>query len=173
MQSAVVSCHAVPLTFVAGSAHDVLGRELALAVEGALRERYAIQDGQAEEAYHSDAVDVRGWVALQRHIPQLAGIDAYQAVFVDAPLKGIDEIAVPNVADPFHVTSLSALVDALRKFAAGRKLPTDDVELMQLAAKYLEDDELVEADLDVQTYIQLMLSARQAMARHQALWIVG
>jgi len=44
---------------------------------------------------------------------------------------------------------------------------------MQLAAKYLEEDELVEADLDVQTYLQLMLSARQAVARGQALWIVG
>ena len=82
-------------------------------------------------------------------------------------------IGTPNVADPFHVISLSALMDALQKFARGASLPTDDVELMQLAAKYLEEDELVEADLDVQTYVQLMLSARQALARRQALWIVG
>ncbi len=162
MQSAVVSSHAVPLTFIAGSAHDVLGPDLARAVEGAMK-----------VSYRSDEVDVRGWVALQERIPQIAGIDAYQAVFVDAPLKGIEEIALPNVADPFHVASLPALVDALRKFAASRSLPTDDVELMQLAAKYLEDDELVEADLDIQTYVQLMLSAGQAIARRQALWIVG
>jgi len=173
MQTAVVSSHAVPLTFVAGSAHDVLGPDLARAVEGALRQRFAIKDGQGEEPYRSDEVDVRGWVALQQRIPQIAAIDAYQAVFVDAPVKGIEEISLPNVADPFHVASLSALVDALQKFAAGSSLPIDDVELMQLAAKYLEDDELIEADLDVQTYVQLMLSARQAVARRQALWIVG
>ena len=161
----------MPLTFVAGSAHDVLGPDLARAVEGALQERFAIQDGEGEGPYRSDAVDVRGWVALQQRIPQIAGIDAYQAVFVDAPLKGIEEIALPNVADPFHVASLPALVDALKMFAAVGSLPTDDVELMQLAAKYLEDDELIEADLDIQTYVQLMLSARQAVARKQALWI--
>jgi hypothetical protein len=173
MQSAVVSSHAVPLTFIAGSAHDVLGPDLAPAVEAALQQRFSITDGQNDEPYRSDEVDVRGWVALQQRIPQIAGIDAYQAVFVDAPLKGIEEIAVPNVADPFHVASLPALLDALRKFAASRSLPTDDVELMQLAAKYLEDDELFEADLDIQTYVQLMLSAGQAVARQQALWIVG
>ncbi|HYS52442.1 MAG TPA: hypothetical protein VER58_01595 [Thermoanaerobaculia bacterium] len=138
-----------------------------------MRQRFAIKDGQVDEPYRSDEVDVRGWVALQRRIPQIAGIDAYQAVFVDAPVKGIEEIVLPNVADPFHVASLSALVDTLQKFAALSSLPTDDVELMQLAAKYLEDDALIEADLDVQTYVQLMLSARQAVARRQALWIVG
>jgi len=163
----------VALTFVAGSAHDVLGPDLGRAVEDALRVRFSISDGESEEAYRSDQVDVRGWVALQNRIPQLAGIDAYQAVFVTAPLLGIEDLNVPNVADPFHVASLPALVDALQEFAAGASLPTDDVELMQLAAKYLEEDELVEADLDVQTYVQLMLSARQAVARRQALWIVG
>lgn len=168
----MLSSHAVPLTFVAGSAGDVLSPELARAVEEALRQRFALTNGE-EEAYRSDEVDVRGWVALQNRVPQIAGIDAYQAVFVAAPLRGIEEVTVPNVADPFHVASLSALVDALQQFAAGASLPTDDVELMQLAAKYLEEDELVEADLDVQTYVQLMLSARQAMARGQALWIVG
>ena len=161
------------LTFVAGSAHDVLGPDLARAVEDVLRLRFSIGDGESEDAYRSDEVDVRGWVALQNRIPQLAGIDAYQAVFVAAPLRGIEDLHVPNVADPFHVASLPALVDALQQFAAGASLPTDDVELMELAAKYLEEDELVEADLDVQTYVQLMLSARQAVARGQPLWIVG
>lgn len=163
----------MPITFVAGSAHDVLGPALARAVDSALRQRFALPDGEPDEPYRSDEVDVRGWVKLQQRVPQIAGIDAYQAVFVPAPLRGVEEVAVPNVADPFHVASLTALVDALHQFARTASLPTDDVELMELAAKYLEEDELVEADLDVQTYVQLMLSARQAVARGQALWIVG
>ncbi len=163
----------MPLTFVAGSAHDVLSPDLARAVEQALQQRFPLANGEGDEPYRSDEVDVRGWVALQNRVPQIAGIDAYQAVFVAAPLRGIEEVSVPNVADPFHVASLPALVDALQQFAARASLPIDDVELMQLAAKYLEEDELVEADLDVQTYVQLMLSARQAIARRQALWIVG
>ncbi|HUJ14970.1 MAG TPA: hypothetical protein VL284_14385 [Thermoanaerobaculia bacterium] len=163
----------MPLTFVAGSAHDVLGPDLARAVKDALQKRFPMNDGSSVDAYRSDAVDSRGWVALQNRVPQIAGIDAYQAVFVSAPLGGIEEISVPNVADPFHVASLPALVGALQQFAARAKLPVDEVELMQLAAKYLEDDDLVDADLDVQTYVQLMLSARQALARGQALWIVS
>jgi hypothetical protein len=163
----------VSLTFVAGSAHDVLGPDLARAVEETLRQKFPVTNGEGEDPYRSDEVDIRGWAALQARVPQIAGIDAYQAVFVAAPLRGIEEITVPNVADPFHVASLPALVDGLQQFAKRAKLPVDEVELMQLAAKYLEDDELVDADLDVQTYVQLMLSARQAMARNQALWIVG
>ena len=163
----------MPLTFVAGSAHDVLGPDLARAVEETLREKFPVTNGEGEDPYRSDEVDIRGWAALQTRVPQIAGIDAYQAVFVAAPLRGIEELTVPNVADPFHVASLPALVDGLQQFAKRAKLPVDEVELMQLAAKYLEDDELVDADLDVQTYVQLMLSARQAMARNQALWIVG
>ncbi|HEY6843317.1 MAG TPA: hypothetical protein VI391_04060 [Thermoanaerobaculia bacterium] len=163
----------MPLTFVAGSAHDVLGPDLGRAVEDVLEKRFPVKNGEGEEAYRSDDVDVRGWAALQTRVPQIANIDAYQAVFVGAPLRGVEEIAVPNVADPFHVASLPALVEGLERFANGAKLPVDEVELMQLAAKYLEDDELIDADLDVQTYVQLMLSARQAIARGQALWIVS
>jgi hypothetical protein len=169
----MLSSHAVPLTFVAGAAQDVLAPELARAVEEILRSKFSVSDGAGEDAYRSDEVDVRGWVALQSRVSQIAGIDAYQAVFVAAPLRGIEEVTVPNVADPFHVASLPALVDALQQFAGKAKLPVDEVGLMQLSAKYLEDDALIDKDLDVQTYVQLMLSARQAVARGQALWIVG
>ncbi|HKB78542.1 MAG TPA: hypothetical protein VKH35_02385 [Thermoanaerobaculia bacterium] len=163
---------AVALTFVAGSAHDVLGPDLGEAVESTLRQRFSIQGGAAVDPYHSDEVDPRGWVALQRRVPAIAGIDAYQAVFVTAPMRTIEALTVPKLADPFHVASLETLVEGLQAFADSASLPTDEVELMQLAARYLEEDELVEADLDVQTYVQLMLSARQASARRQPLWIV-
>src|SRR5436190_922063 len=59
----------------------------------------------------------------------------------------------------------------LRAFAAKASLPTDDVELMQLAAHYLEDDALIDQDLDVQTYVQLMLAAKQSAAHGVPLWI--
>jgi hypothetical protein len=42
---------------------------------------------------------------------------------------------------------------------------------MKLAAHYLETED-VNADLDVQTYVQLLLSAKQAAAHNQALWVV-
>ena len=137
-----------------------------------LRSKFQVSDGTGGDAYRSDEVDARGWAELQGRVPQLAGIDAYQAVFVAAALSGIEELTVPNVADPFHVASLQALVDGLQEFASKAKLPVDEVGLMKLSVKYLEDDSLIDRDLDVQTYVQLMLSARQAVARGQALWIV-
>ena len=42
---------------------------------------------------------------------------------------------------------------------------------MQLAAKYLEDDDLFSSDLDIQTYVQLMLTAKQAAAHGVGLWL--
>jgi hypothetical protein len=56
------------------------------------------------------------------------------------------------------------------EFSRTAPLPTDDVELMQLAAHYVETD--FDSDLDVQTYVQLFLSAKQAAAHNQPLWVV-
>lgn len=160
------------LTFVVGTAADVFGPELARRIDGAL------EIAPAEEAYRSEPVDAGGWRALQSRVlrtldvaPQIAGVDAYQAVYVPSRGDGVEPMPVANLADPLQVGSLDALMDELRRFAAGASLPTDDVELMQLAAQYLEHED-PNADLDVQTYVQLMLSAKQAVARRQPLWIV-
>jgi hypothetical protein len=94
-------------------------------------------------------------------------------VFVPVDVAAVEALPIPNAADPLQVASLEHLLDALRTFAADAALPTDDVELMELAAKYLEDDLLISDDLDVQTYVQLMLSAKQAAATRRALWVVA
>jgi hypothetical protein len=167
----------VGLTFVVGRAADVFSGDLARAVDGALHDRFAF-DGGAEEKYESEPVEASGWRELQRRVhqtldvaPHLTTVDAYQAVYIPAAIDHVEHVPIPNVADPLQVASLSALVDELRRFAASASLPTDDVELMQLGLHYLEAED-VSADLDVQTYVQLMLSAKQAIARRQALWIV-
>jgi len=166
----------VGLTFVVGRATDVFSGDLARAVDGALHARFAF-GGSAEEKYESEPVAATGWRELQRRVhqtldvaPLVTTVDAYQAVYIPVPLEHVEHVPIPNVADPLQVASLPALLDELRRFAAAASLPTDDVELMQLAAHYLESD--FDADLDVQTYVQLMLSAKQASARGQALWIV-
>ena len=160
-------------TFVVGDARDVFPPELAQAVEEKLRSRFALPAGVDDEAYRSDEVEPAGWLALQKRLTAIAGVDAYQAVFVPAPVKKLEEITVQNLADPLHVAGLDALLKGLNDFATKTKLPTDDVKLMELAAHYLEDDSLIDKDLDVQTYVQLMLSAKQAAARKQPLWIAG
>ena len=166
----MVSSRAVPLTFVAGSSRDVFNPELASVIDTELRKRFALPAAESEEPYHSDEVDGRGWAALQERVPEIAGIDAYQAVFIPAQSDCVVEIPLPHVADPLHVCSIDMLMDALQQFAKRASLPTDDVELMQLAAHFLEGDD-PNADLDVQTYVQLMLTAKQAAVHRQPLWL--
>ena len=103
--------------------------------------------------------------------PHLAGVDAYQGVYV--PGASIESIVIPSAADPLQVANLNTLIEELTAFANHASLPTDDLELMALAAKYLEDDEMIDKELDLQTYVQLMLTAKQAIARRQALWVVA
>ena len=169
------------LTFVVGNAADVFGPDFARTVDSVLRSRFALSNGASEEAYRSDVVEGGGWGALQFRaadllggdaVPQIATVEAYQAVYLPSGPKGVEHLPIPNAADPLQVGNLDALLEELRAFATKASLPTDDVELMNLAAKYLEDDEAFDTDLDVQTYVQLMLTAKQAAARKQPLWIV-
>ena len=165
------------LTFVVGNAADVFAGDLAHAIDAELRKRFPEAGARTEEPYESEPVNASGWRELQRRVhqtldvaPHLTTVDAYQAVYVPAPIDHVEHVPIPNVADPLQVASLPALLDELRRFASSASLPTDDVELMQLGAHYLKSVE--DADLDVQTYVQLMLSAKQASARGQALWVV-
>lgn len=166
------------LTFIVGSAADVFPQDLARAVDEELRRRFPPIADDADEKYESDPVDASGWRLLQQRVlrtldvaPQLTTVDAYQAVYIPVPVANVEHVPIANAADPLQVGSLGSLVEELRRFATAAALPIDDVELMQLNAHYLEHDD-PQADLDVQTYIQLMLSAKQAVARQQALWVV-
>jgi hypothetical protein len=143
-----------------------------------VRKRFPTLPAVETEAYRSDPVEAIGWSKLQESVmraipsaPHLSGLDAYQSVYLPLPFARVEHIQVPTVADPLKAGSLPVLLDELRLFATSVSLPTDDVELMQLAAKYLEDDALYDADLDVQTYVQLLLAAKQAAAHNVALWI--
>jgi len=170
------------MSFVVGSSADIFPADFARSVDAELWKRYPAPRESSEEAWRSDIVEHEGWKQLQQlatsmlgsgHPSQLAGVDAYQMVWVPAALPHVEHVAIPNAADPLQVGSLPALVEELRVFAGAASLPTDDVELMELAAHYLEDDLAFDKDLEIQTYVQLMLAAKQASARGQALWIAS
>jgi hypothetical protein len=159
------------LEFVAGSASEVFPANMAESIG-------RIVPSAAAEVYRSDPVDPRGWSQLQARVlrtldaaPQIAGIDAYQSVYVPGARNGVERVPIPNVADPLEIGGLDSLLGELRAFAEKAALPTDEVELMQLAAHYLENDALIDQDLDVQTYVQLMLAAKQSAAHGVPLWI--
>jgi hypothetical protein len=168
------------LSFVVGNASDVFSAGLAAAVDEELGRRFDLRPlPDEDEPYHSDGVDFRGWAALQRRAaslaggaPQLTGVDVYQSAYLPIALGAVEQLPIPNAADPLQCGSVPALLGELQSFAAAAALPSDPIELMGLAAKYLEDDALFDADLDVQMFIQLFLSAKQAAARKQPVWIV-
>ncbi|MGA8809389.1 MAG: hypothetical protein WB973_16080 [Thermoanaerobaculia bacterium] len=165
------------LVFVAGNAADVFAPDLAAAIDAGLRMRFPSLRIVDAEAYQSEPVEATGWAQLQARAmrllsaPHLGGLDAYQAVYLPLRFERVEHIAITSVADPLEVGSLDMLLEELRRFASHAWLPTDDVELMQLAAKYLEDDDLFSSDLDIQTYVQLMLTAKQAAAHGVGLWL--
>ena len=168
------------LTFVAGSTADVFGGDFAENVEAELRTRFGFTATKHDEPYRSEPVNATGWRELQKLAVSMLGndaaknltkVDAYQAVYIPADTQP-QQVPIANAADPLQVASLPALIRELNDFASRASLPTDDLELMSLAAQYLEDDESYEKELDVQTYVQLMLTAKQAMVRGQALWVV-
>lgn len=166
------------LVFIAGTPADVFAPELARGIETELHARFPELSLTAGEVYRSDGVEPLGWSRLQARVaqsipsaPHLTSIDAYQSVYLPLPLDAVQHLLIPNAADPLEVGSLEHLLDELRQFATAASLPTDDVEMMQLSAHYLEDDALFDQDLDVQTYLQLMLAARQSAAHGLPLWI--
>jgi len=168
----------VSLTFVVGTASDVFAGDLARAIDAELSHRFPSAAKTGIEPYQSEPVDPSGWRHLQQRVlqsldlsPQLVTVDAYQAVYLPSAQENVEHLPVGTLADPLQVGSLPLLIEELRRFAAAASLPTDDVELMKLAVHYLESED-PDADLDVQTYVQLMLSAKQAMTRGQALWVV-
>jgi hypothetical protein len=165
------------LSFVVGDARAALGESFGEAVDAALRGRFPELPPAEGEVYVSDELEVAGWRALQARVagvmqaPQITAIDIYLAVYIPSGHDEIVEVAVANAADPLQVGAVGALLAELRDFSSRASLPSDDVELMGLAAHYLEDDALFDADLDIQTYLQLFLSAKQAAAAGQPLWI--
>jgi hypothetical protein len=166
------------VTFIVGSAADAFDADFARAVAEQLRTRYAYAEKAGEESYRSDPVNVKGWRELQTLMrnmigptaaPHFTDVDAYQTVYVPADIARVESIPIENAADPLHVASLPALIRELTTFAETAQLPTDEVKLMELAAEYLEAEE--DRELDFQTYVQLMMSAKQAAARGQALFV--
>lgn len=167
------------LSFVVGNASDVFGAGFAQSATSELKKRFpSLPEARLEEPYRSEPVEVRGWFDLQKLVASMLGDegqlspDPYQAVYLPLELATIEAIAIPQAAEPLHAGSLPRLLEELRRFAAAATLPTDDLELMQLAAKYMEDDALFDQDLDIQTFVQLLLTTKQAIARGQAMWVV-
>jgi hypothetical protein len=168
------------LTFSVGNPVDALIEPFAEQVKRTLAAHFdgIILDSD-EEAYFSAELGWSGWRELQqramevvgaRGLPHLLSMEAWSGCYVPAETEpGSFEFDGEDMR--LDVASLPALVCELENVGRALDLPTSDSGLNELAAKY-RDGELIDADMDIQTYAQLLLAAHAAQRRRQVLWVV-
>jgi len=135
------------------------------------------------EPWYSNEISWSGWQSLQeraaevvdaKRLTHLLSMKAWRGCYVPANTEpwSID-IETEGWSEPLAlaVASLSALVAELEAVGLALDLSIDDAGLRDLAAKY-QDDELIDADMEIQTYAQLLLGAHEAQRRRQPLWVV-
>jgi hypothetical protein len=170
------------LTFSVGSPDSVFVEPFARAVRSWLTTEFGekVSLELPIEHYWSDEVAWSGWAELQalatEHLPaenleHLTSMEAWSGVYLPLMLEPC-AMDFPGQKTPLDVASLPALIAELEALGAALELPTDRQGLQSLVAKYGDDDDLVDQDMDIQTYAQLLLSALEATDRRQPLWVV-
>jgi hypothetical protein len=171
----------VGLTFSVGGPGEVFDEPFSGAVRAALRERYgdalALDD---DDHYWSEELGWSGWSSLQTLARQhfsadraahLLSMEAWCGVYVPAQTEPFS-FELEGQEAPLDVASLTHLMSELEALGKLVGLPVDDEGLRDLAAKYLDSDELLDADMEIQTYAQLLLAAHEASRRSAPLWVV-
>ncbi|HTE19337.1 MAG TPA: hypothetical protein VK689_13265 [Armatimonadota bacterium] len=172
------------LSFTVGNAASAFIEPFASQIEQELRAQLSAPlpvPAQADqEPYVSDEVAWSGWKRLQEaavqalgedQVPHLLAMEAWRGVYLPVLLEP-RAVQIGNHPTPLECASLPRLLGELEAFAASRALPTDGAGLESLWEHYVDNDDLIDEDFDVQTYTQLMLSAQVASKRRQPLWIV-
>ncbi len=132
-----------------------------------------------DESYCSEEVAWSGWEELQksaqallgaREIPHLLFVEAWQGAYLPMPLD--PQVVKISKSEELRVASLPALIRELLAYSTAARLPVEEAALRALYAEYSEDDDRVDADMHIQTYLQLMLTAQYASKAQCALWVV-
>jgi hypothetical protein len=171
------------LDFTVGTAAAAFKQPFDSEVERAVESEFGItlpRDEQEYEAYYSEEVGWSWWGMLQERaasvlgeerVTHLLAVEAWQGVFLPARISPT-RIQPRGFSAPVQCASLPELARELEAFAEALTLPTDEGGLRALVQKYNDDDELVDSDGDIQTYVQLMLAAKDAVLRNLPLWVV-
>ena len=131
------------------------------------------------EPFHSAELGWSGWNLLQERarvaltpeeVPNLLSMDAILGAYLPGwPEAG--SIVFDDYPMPLDVAPLEALIAELEMVGPALGLATDTDGLAAIATKYADED-LCDDDMEIQTFAQLLLSAREAVARRQPLWVV-
>lgn len=165
------------LTFKVGAASDVFFGEFAERVEQELARqvRFSIPSAPGVSTYYSEDVDWFGWAQFQQmavmalgqsNVPNILAVEAWRSVYLPIHLEPVT-IEVEEEVE-LQCASLPGLLVELEQLAASQAWSTDAASLRVLWKKYYEDDE----NIEIQTFIQLMLAAQAASERGMPLWVV-
>ncbi len=169
------------LVFSVANPDDVFVESYARKVRVALEKLFKKQvvlDSQ-DEPYYSTELGWSGWGLLQERscdllgedaLPAFLSMEAWNGCYVPCETKP-RAVTIEGQDTPLSIASLAALTVELEAIGKALKLATDNEGLAELAEKY-NDDDFIEDDMDVQTFVHLLLAAREAEDRRQALWIV-
>jgi hypothetical protein len=170
-------------SFTVGIATDVFQKRYAAKLVREFKRQLGIAlptERTAEQFHLSEEVAWTGWRLLQvkaiaelgeENIPHLLAMEAWLGVYLPNIIPPT-EINMGIKATPFQCGSLFSLREELEQFAKALSLPTDEAGLKRLWHKYRDDDDRVDDDLHIQTYIQLMLCAQIASRYELPLWVV-
>ena len=129
---------------------------------------------------HSDELGWSGWGKLQERgaetcgadkLPHFLSMEAWHGCYLPVT-TGIGSFEFPAGSPNLDVGALDNLIAELELIGNALALPTDDSALHELFRKYIDDDDLIDEDSDVQTFTQLLPLARFAHEQRLPLWIV-
>lgn len=167
------------LSFTVGPPEAVFIESVCVAVRDALRQNFGYEFPAGESTgFTSEEVAWSGWAQLQARAenlggatPHLAGVEAWQGVYLPLEIKPT-EVTVPGMSGPLQCASLLGLAGELQVLALDADWPLDYQQLKDLWDIYQDDDDLVDEDMDLQTFIQACFGAEIALSRALPLWIV-
>ncbi len=170
------------LVFTVGRPSDVFDEPFAELVRHVLEAECEddVDFGEAGvEPFHSSELGWSGWSLLQERarvavppeeVANLLSMDAIHGAY----LPGWGEagaILFDATPMPLDVAPLEGLIAELEKLGPALGLATDLDGLAQIVARY-QDDDSCDDDMEIQTFAQLLITAREAARRRQPLWVV-
>jgi hypothetical protein len=169
------------LAFTVGNPSDVFEAPFADRVHSTLLGHFgdAVILDSDEAPFYSEEIGWSGWQSLQERaaeavtaerVPHLLSLEAWCGCYVPADVQP-GRIEFDGESTALAVGSLGRLLSELEAVGAALGLPTDDLGLRELAGRY-QDDDLVDEDMEIQTYAQLLRSAHAAQRRRPTLWVV-
>ena len=157
------------------SPHAMFNEPFASIVANTLRKQFGDTIRfDSDQERRSEEPGWSGWRKLQEHaveacgedkVPHLLAMPAWHGCYlpVDTEPGAFEFNDAPNL----DVASLQRLVPELEAVGNALNLPLADDELNQLFDKYMGDDDLVDADMHVQLFTQLLPLARFALEQRE------